>query len=218
MQLPQPFLASQVEPSGGDFVVLPRAWYPLAITGEEVKASQSNENSGVLMLTLTVLPGHPMAGQSCRSNYNLFNVNPEAVAIAQRDFSALVHALGLQHTPIHDTKQIFNIPFVGEYGPQKNNEKYGQLYACKTPKDGAALLATHQQIRTPNPTPAPPAFVPPAVPVPSPSPAWNTAVPAASAPVVATAFPSSAPFGGQPMTQTANGQGVQAGPRPPWMK
>lgn len=217
MQLPQPFLASQVEPSGGDFVVLPRAWYPLVITGEAVEPSQNNPESGVLKFTLTVQNGHPLAGQSCRTNLNLFNVNPEAVEIAKRELSSIVRAVGLKDTPIHKTEQLFNIPFVGEYGPQKASEKYGQLFSCKSMADGIGHLA-YLQTKIANPTQASPAFVPPAAPVPSLAPAWNTTAPVATAPPVATVTsPSSPPAWGAPAAMPPPTQASGA-PRPPWMK
>ena len=224
MQLQQPFLANQVTPNGqSDLIVPPKAWYEVMITDEVASESANNKNSGLLKLVLTIRQGE-LAGQKLGVNLNLWNENPKAVEIAYGELSSIVHALGTHQSgaawkdiPITDTKMLQGVPFMVEYGPQKDNPQYGQLYKARKMGDPTAVnvLAAQTPATLAAPVNAVPQFggsqapIPFAAPVPSMSPGFgapqptnpfssNPVNPATFAPGAATASPFSAPASAGP--------------------
>lgn len=211
------FNAAQVNPDQRE--VLPLDWYPVTITSDEW-TENNNKNGHYLRFMLKVAPNHPRAGATQKDDMNLDNPSQEAVRIAHQRLSAYCHVTGILQ--MQDTRQLYNILFQAQIGPQKDNAMYGQVIALRyadgrtlSGQPGAALpapvavagpafgapSAAPQQWGAPQPqfVPAPPpgaAFAPP-----SPYPVQSYPVPASPA------------FGGPPVSPNptpvpfvANGQ------------
>jgi hypothetical protein len=208
MNLGGTFDARQVAPNGGGGG-LPDGWYKVVISNSE---EAGNENGKGVKLTYTVIEG-PLMGQTQNQNLNLWNNNPQARDIAQRELSALCHVTGVFN--VSDTLQLHNIPLTIRVGADKT----GQYQNVKQIRDAngndpgktgaVAQPAPVQQPAQAQPQmqqqPAP-AYQPPAQPqtqypvaAPAPMPAaaagWPAGPPAAAAPANG-AFQPAAPAGG----------------------
>ncbi|MFO0906803.1 MAG: DUF669 domain-containing protein [Isosphaeraceae bacterium] len=110
------FDASQVEPSKPREVIPPN-WYTAIVDASDVKPTKKAQedeqyggpaaNDKLLALTFRVVEGdHKDA--LIFTNLNIVNVNPQAQEIAQRDLSALCHAVG--KLKIKDSSELHNKP------------------------------------------------------------------------------------------------------------
>lgn len=200
MQLLQAFDATTISPEQGA-AQLPLGKHPVIISGSEVKATKAN-NGGLLELDLQIIDGLNK-GQSGAYRLNLYNTNPQAAEIAQKQLSAVCHVTGV--FKVTDSSQLHNIPFLIEVGYQKgeNPAAGGKGYTevkrvfdinGNEPGKKAENPAPWQQ--APSAPAAAPGWAPPA----------QAASPAASFPPPSA--PASAPWQQSPA--------APAGNKPPW--
>lgn len=221
MQLNQPFDARQVEPAS--FAPPPPlADYHVRIVDSEAKPTKDN-SGGYVQFVLEILDPGPYLNRRVNHNLNLFNINQQTVEFAYRALSALCHVTGIFN--VQDTRQLHNIPFIATIGPQKNDPRFADVLAVKDingnqpGKPAQAGTAAPQAQPAVSPTPAAPAWQPPAAtqPAAAPAPAW--APPAAAQPAPAPAAPTwGAPPAAAPAAQPAAPawQPQGAPPKPPW--
>ena len=118
---PNGFDATQVEPTT-DFDTLPAGRYTAEISDSDIRTN-SKGTGEYLWLEFTILDG-PFAGRKLWSQLNLVNPSAQAVEIAQRELSAICHAVGKLR--VQDSIELHNIPLEinvkvknsPEYGPQ----------------------------------------------------------------------------------------------------
>lgn len=112
------FDATQVKPATGGYEPLPVGTYPVQITAAE-KVANSAGTGWMVKAEMTVLDGD-YQGRKHYERYNLSNPNPDAVRIAQEQFSALCHATGVLQP--RDLSQLLNLPFLVKMkvNPPKN--------------------------------------------------------------------------------------------------
>lgn len=117
-----PFNAQQFDPtqSAGQ---LPIGKHPVKIVDGEVKATKNNDG-GYLQLSLQIIDG-PQTGTTGPYRLNLYNQNAQTAEIAHRQLSAVAFVTGVLN--IQDVRQLFNIPFMVEVGPQKNDPQYTEV-------------------------------------------------------------------------------------------
>ena len=114
------FDSTQVEPST-DFDILPAGKYIAEINDSDMRPN-SKGTGEYLWLEFTILDG-PFAGRKIWTQLNLDNPSPQAVEIAQRELSAICHAVGKLR--IQDSIELHNIPL--EINVKvKNSTEYGQ--------------------------------------------------------------------------------------------
>jgi hypothetical protein len=115
----------------GDFDVIPPGWYPATITAEEVKTAKSG-NGDYLQLELTVT-GDMYAGRKCWWRFNLWNSNPTAVEIANKELAGL---LGTLNMPANcDSSQLVGAPIEIKVHV-RSSEQYGEqndIKGCRAP-------------------------------------------------------------------------------------
>lgn len=102
-----------------DFSPLPVGEYKVIIEAEESKISKKGDE--YLKLKVKVIDG-PSKNRVLFTNLNLWNSNPTAKEIAERELAAIKVAAGLQN--ITDTAQLFNRPMIAKVG-QRVSEEYG---------------------------------------------------------------------------------------------
>ncbi len=118
---PNGFDATQVEPTV-DFEHVPAGRYIAEITDSDMREN-SKGTGEYLWLEFTILDG-PYAGRKLWAQVNLVNPSTQAVEIAQRELSAICHAVGKLR--VQDSMELHNIPMEvnvkikndAEYGPQ----------------------------------------------------------------------------------------------------
>lgn len=101
------FDATQVAPRE-DFSPIPVGEYVVQITDSDVKPTKSN-NGHRLELTFEVIDGE-FKGRKVFEGLNIDNPNPKAVEIAQRDLSAICHAVG--KLQVSDSQELHYKPLV----------------------------------------------------------------------------------------------------------
>lgn len=107
-QLQSQFNANAIDPTqGGSFHQLPPGKHPVIITGSEVKATADKE-SGMVVFELQCIGGAAQ-GQTGTLMLNLYNKSDKAREIAEKQLSALCHAVGV--FLLQNTEQLHNIPF-----------------------------------------------------------------------------------------------------------
>ena len=99
------FNAEAVEPNK-PFDVLPAGWYPAQIVKSEVK--ETSKGGQQLAMEARVLEGHEFENRAIFIRLNLWNSNPKAVEIAQRDLSAICRAVGVLR--VDDSEALHMIP------------------------------------------------------------------------------------------------------------
>lgn len=92
------------------FDVLPAGWYAAQITNSEVRKTKDGQ-SQYLWFEFTLLEQyHPeLKGRQLWANINVWNTNPKAVEIANRELSAICHAVG-ELGELADTEQLHHKP------------------------------------------------------------------------------------------------------------
>jgi hypothetical protein len=141
------FDASQVEPQG-DYQPIPPGEYKVQITSSEV-VENSAKTGRILKLELEITEGD-QAGRKLFDRLNIDNPNAQAVEIAQRQLSAICHALyGVRKThSVSDSEELHMIPMVAvvKVDPPRtaNGREYGASNSVKTYKavGGAAPAAS----------------------------------------------------------------------------
>lgn len=101
------FDATQVAPRE-DLSPIPVGEYVVQITDSDVKPTKSG-NGHRLELTFEVMDGE-YKGRKVFEGLNLDNPNPKAVEIAQRDLSAICHAVG--KLQVSDSQELHYKPLV----------------------------------------------------------------------------------------------------------
>lgn len=198
MQFQQPYNPAQYEPRFG-FPLLPDGDYPVVIEKSEGQATKDG-TGGMLVLGLLVINigQGPAAAAGAQSNgaklqhyLNLYNKNPQAVAIANNELSAICHAVGKTGV-LSSSEELHNIPFIVTVGLDGNFNKIkaikdingivpgkGAPSGVLAPSPVAATAAA--AFNAPAPVAVAPAPAPPAGAMPWQQPA--TAAPPAPAPV-----------------------------------
>lgn len=125
-QLMEPFnpLNHNPEQSGGQ---LPVGRHKVVIDGGEIKPTANNDG-GMLILNLLVIEGEA-AGSRGVYRLNLYNKSTDAVRIAQQQFSAVCHVIGVFQLGANgdDASALFNIPFIVDVQTQKGEPKYTEI-------------------------------------------------------------------------------------------
>lgn len=112
------FNAAAVEPSV-EFEPLPEGIYKVMITQSEVKPTKVGTGS-YLSLKLVVTEMEKYNGRVLWVNLNLNNPSEQAVEIAQRDLSAICHAVGVLKPG--SSEALHDIPFDVKVGVEKRND------------------------------------------------------------------------------------------------
>jgi len=171
---PNGFDASGIEPTT-DFEVIPAGHYAAEITNSEMRPN-SKQTGEFLWLEFTILDG-PFAGRKLWAQLNLVNPSQQAVEIAQRELSAICHAVGKLR--VQDSIELHNIPMeIGikikndaEYGPQNIIRNFKELNGNR---QGTPTVGGTPSRKRPAATPAPSVNAAPAQ---SAAPNTNSAVP-----------------------------------------
>ncbi|MCH9712523.1 MAG: DUF669 domain-containing protein [Proteobacteria bacterium] len=114
------FDASKVEPSQS-MELMPAGEYTAAIVSSEMMASKNNSNNHYLKLKFQIIDGE-QKGRVIFSNLNLINSNETAVSIAQRDLSAICHAVGVLN--IQDSEELHDKPLNIKIGIKPAQDGY----------------------------------------------------------------------------------------------
>jgi hypothetical protein len=122
------FDATQVEPQG-EYTPIPAGEYKVQIITSEMVANKA-ETGQMLKLELEIMEGQ-QSGRKIFDRLNLDNPNMTAVEIAQRQLSAICHAVG--QLSVQDSEQLHFKPMIaaivvtppkGEYGAGNNIKTY----------------------------------------------------------------------------------------------
>lgn len=193
------FNANQFKPSyGSDGGGLSVGRHKVIVDKTEMMPVKDNPNNGYLAITLKSIEG-ASAGQTQTDRLNLYNVNPQTVAIANGQLSAYCFVVG--KPSFNDTSELHNIPFFVDIAQQRNNPEYTEVKKLYT-------LAGVEPGKSPAPQAQPPSGGPPAG-FAATTEAAPWAAPAAPAAPVETAAPA-APWA-PAATETSQGWSSQGG-------
>ena len=128
------FDATQVEPQG-DYSPVPPGEYKVSITSSEFVETKGG-NGHMLKLEIEILEGD-QAGRKLFDRLNLDNPNAQAVEIAQRQLSAICHAVG--KLSVSDSDELHGLPMVAvvkvdQPRTGKDGKEYGASNAIKSYK------------------------------------------------------------------------------------
>ena len=121
-KLQEAFDATTVSPDQG-IGQLPVGKHIVTIIESDMKPTK-NGDGYYLQLDLEIAEG-PLAGTTGAYRLNLYNSSEKAVAIAQRQLSAICHAI--QVFQIEDSEELHGFPFMVEVAQQKDDEKYTEV-------------------------------------------------------------------------------------------
>jgi hypothetical protein len=113
------FDANSVQPSTA-YEALPQGDYEVMIVDSNMEGNKAGTGQ-FLKLQLQVISG-PRTNAVLFVRLNLDNPNPKAVEIAQRDLSAICHAVGVLQ--VTDSAQLHNRPFIAKV-TVKDDPQYG---------------------------------------------------------------------------------------------
>lgn len=136
------FDATQVEPSG-DYTPVPAGEYKAQVVASSMEENSAKTGS-FLKLELEIIEGD-QAGRKLFDRLNLDNPNAQAVEIAQRQLSALCHAVG--RLSVSDSDDLHMIPLIAvvKVDPPRsaNGKDYGPSNSIGTykPLGGGAASA-----------------------------------------------------------------------------
>lgn len=118
------FDASRVPPSTGEMEPVPAGWYDLVMDQSEMKPTRDAATTGnaYLECRFNIASGQ-YAGRKLFSRLNLRNNNPVAAEIAQKELSAICHAVGVLQ--IQDSQQLHGIPLKGKVKVRAGDAQYG---------------------------------------------------------------------------------------------
>lgn len=198
------FDANTVAPAT-EYQALPSGEYLMAVTESEMKETKGGTGQ-YLQMTFTVLNAavQEHLGRKVFVRLNLINANQTAVDIAQRELSAICHAVGV--LKLQDSQQLHDLPMCckvahlpakGEYAESNKISAYkpaseygkGKPGAVAAPRPG---VPTPPQPLRPTASAAVPFAAPPAYPAQAPVTAVAPAPAAPAAP--APAAPKVAPW------------------------
>lgn len=144
------FDATQVEPQS-EFAPLPAGEYLAMIPDSEVKPTKKGQGE-YLLLYVTIIDG-PYKGRVVFDRLNLWNQNQQAVDIAQRQLSALCHAVGVMQ--VTDSQQLHDKPFVVNLAYEEGKNGYDAQNRVKAYKPYEGAPAPAQPVAAGAPAPAP---------------------------------------------------------------
>lgn len=101
------FNAQSVQPSTGQLDPVPAGWYDAAIDESERKPVKDNLQASFLEIRFNIISGQ-YQGRKLYTRLNLWNPNPTASEIAQKDLSAIAHAVNV--LVVQDSAQLHGIP------------------------------------------------------------------------------------------------------------
>jgi hypothetical protein len=221
-QFQQPFDARSVEPTSFPQPPVLSDYHVRVIDGEAKPTSSGD--GGYLELTVEILDPGPYLNRKIPDRINLFNKNPQTVAIAYGHLSAICHVTGVFQ--IQDVRQLFGIPFIATIGPQKDDPRFANIFAVKDINGNLpGKTPAVNGVSAAPPAAAPPAWAPPGAAPPAAAPAWAppgapvVAAPPAWQPPAAAAPPTWTPPGAAPPAAAPPTwqPGVAAAPtKPPW--
>jgi hypothetical protein len=196
------FDARQVMPSEG-IETWPAGWHPVIITASEEKPVRDGEGF-YWQYTIKAIDG-PMKDKTQFIRVNHKNKNPQAVEIAMRTQSSIMHVTGV--LMMQAPAQLHNIPFLVEATVKSNKRDDGSVMEqneFRNFKNGAGQTASEiaRGLMGGAPAQAPaPAFAPAQAPAPAfapapAAPAWGAPAPA-FAPAPAAPAPAAPPWGAQ---------------------
>lgn len=194
------FDATQYDPSSAISLCLPLDDYYFSIVKVEAEQTKNKAGEGYLTVHLRIEQG-PFKGTVQKDRFNLWNSNPQAVQIANRELSALCHVVGRLH--LATEQDLLGGQGRAAIGPQIDNEKYSEVKQYKM-LDGSLPSAGTHNAPTQTAT-APPAFAANNSPAPSGPPPF-----AAPAQNDVQANPFAAP--------AANASATPASNVPPWAR
>jgi len=136
--LGKPFDPNEKEPAKA-FDILPTAWYAMQIVDSENREAKT-EGHAYLWLELEMIEAvHPeLKGRKVWARLNLWNSNQQAVDIAERELTAICHAVG-HLTAVTDTDVLHGkpmavkvkaVPAKGEYDASNDVKGY-EAYAAR---------------------------------------------------------------------------------------
>lgn len=153
------FDANTVDPNARPDPV-PAGRYKVMITKSTMRETKQKTGS-FLELELSILEGQ-YQGQFLWARLNLFNPNPKAVEIAERELSAICHATGVMN--VQDSEQLHGIAFLVDVVVDPGDDQYGPSNEIKK------FLSLSEGAGQPAPQPAAQA---PAQPAPAQAPAYQ---------------------------------------------
>ena len=110
------------------FEPIPAGWYVAEITKSEEKATRKNPNNSYLELELEIMEGE-FKGRRLWARLNLNNDNEKAVEIAQRELSAICHAVGVlapkNSEQLHYKKMAVRVTQKADQNGEMRNEVKG---------------------------------------------------------------------------------------------
>lgn len=226
------FNAANVPPASANIVV-PAGWYNVIIEHSEVVPTAAGTGT-ILKLRYSIVDGE-FKGRKIFGQLNIVNPSPMAQEIAQKQLSAICHAVNV--IQCNDSQQLHNIPFKvklkitpGGIKDQHTGEKYDDknevtgweksstnVGVSGGSAPGATPPVTAKPI-TPPPVAAAPVAAPPAWGAPAGQQPWQAPKPAeASAPLQPIAPAAEVAPVTQPVVETPVAETVAADV-PPWVQ
>lgn len=119
------FDATQVEPQG-DYTPVPPGEYAVQIIASDM-VETSTKTGQMLKLEMEIIEGD-QAGRKLFDRLNLDNPNAQAVEIAQRQLSAICHAVGKMS--VQDSEELHMLPMIAvvKVDPPRTDKKTGKEY------------------------------------------------------------------------------------------
>lgn len=131
-----------------DFSPIPVGDYRAVITESEIKETKNGDGQ-YLKLRVEVIEGE-YQGRLIFVNLNLWNKNPKAVEIANRELVTIVAAVnrpGAQNSEeLHNIPMLIKVgiePGVGQYGPQNRIKNYLPITSAGAPKAAPESAAAY---------------------------------------------------------------------------
>lgn len=135
------FDATAVEPQG-DYSPVPPGEYRVQITASEM-VENSAKTGHMLKLEIEIMDGD-QAGRKLYDRLNLDNPNAQAVEIAQRQLSAICHAVG--KLSVSDSEELHMKPMIAvvkvDPGRKVGDKEYGPSNGIKTYKAAGSSVPT----------------------------------------------------------------------------
>jgi len=144
MQLPSAFSTEEHPEEMSDFTAFEAGEqlfiFDKSSVEKTAKAISGEDPSGRMMKLNAVIIAGELKGRRVFVNLNIANKNPQAVEIANKEFTSICNALG--KTVVKDTDELHGIPFIGNVGIEvDSNGKYPDRNVMKgyTKYDGPAI-------------------------------------------------------------------------------
>lgn len=102
----------------GDTSALPAGEYVAAIVKSERREAKSGNGNAYINLEFEVQDG-PSQGRRFWTMLNLFNKNPDAVEIAQRELNSICQAIG--RLRVDDSEDLHGIPMIVRLGVKEDS-------------------------------------------------------------------------------------------------